>query len=105
MPNLRHRALSFICLLGIVVALSRCGGGTPAPTLPDGGPVPDGGVLCTKSSMCAAGEGCIGNLCVALPCGGCDSDQVCSPSNSCVPAQGATCPTVGGCPQGYICNK
>ena len=63
-------------------------------------------MLCTHSSQCPDGQGCVGNLCVPLPCGGCDSDQVCV-SNACVPAQGAPCPSasVGGCPEGYTCNS
>jgi len=86
-------------------ALVACGSNN-APTLPDGGPVPPGDTLCTRSSQCPAGQGCIGNICTLLPCGGCDTDSVCSSvSNTCVPAQGATCPTIGGCPQGYICNS
>jgi len=88
----------------VLAALSACS--SSGPTLPDGGPVPDGGTLCTQSTGCPASYGCIGNVCTPLPCGGCDSDQVCSTAtNTCVPAQGAPCPTVGGCPEGYQCNS
>ncbi len=100
----RRPVAALSALLAFAAALSACS--SASPTLPDGGPIPPGDTLCTKSSQCPVGQGCIGNLCTPLPCGGCDSDKVCSSvSNTCVPAQGAPCPTVGGCPQGYECNS
>jgi hypothetical protein len=96
-------ALAPLCL----AALAACSSGS-LPRLPDGGLVTDGGVLCTESEQCPAAQGCIENICTPLPCGGCDSDQVCSvTSSTCVPAQGATCPplSAGGCPEGYSCNS
>lgn len=76
----------------LAALLSACGSGDPGvPT-------------CQFNRDCKAGEACVQGVCKAVPCGGCEADQVCVEATStCVPAQGAPCPAAG-CPTGYQCN-
>lgn len=90
------RALLPALLVSLAALSAACGGGDSSS---------DAGASCTKSSQCAVGEGCdTTGHCVALPCGGCQPDQVCQDSGTCALAQGAKCPAAG-CPKGYTCNK
>ena len=97
-PGPAVRAALLLCLSALALPGCLAGCGSDAP----GGP--DAGASCTKSSQCAAGEGCISNHCTPLPCGGCQPDEVCQDSGTCAPAQGAGCPSAG-CPAGYTCNN
>jgi len=81
----------------VACTLLACGGsGQP-------GGNPDGGQACERNRDCPSGMGCVQNVCVALPCGGCQPEEACSDNGTCVPAQGAPCPSAG-CPAGYPCN-
>lgn len=98
LPSVNSRALLPALLASVMLAAlsAGCGGGDSAS---------DAGASCTKASQCKVGEGCDATgHCVALPCGGCQPDQVCQDSGTCAQAQGARCPTAG-CPKGYSCNK
>ena len=76
--------------------LFACGGGGQPGT-------GDGGTACTRSRDCPSGMGCVSQVCVALPCGGCQADELCADNGSCIVAQGSACP-MAGCPTGYSCS-
>ncbi len=91
-------AALFAPLALATLVLAACGGGGQPGTV-----LPDGGLACVHNFDCRSGQGCINNVCQALPCGGCQPDQACADNGTCVNAQGASCPSVG-CPSGYSCN-